>query len=159
MVTEKARHCLLSVRVDLVVTELVQGEVIVVTQGEERRIRGGTCGAIPAMRETVSGVVVQAILPLAAMLICPPRSAKTALNTPCGFTLVYPLHRVTHNHLAIVHHHHHRLHPAVIPHRFTFGSRFAEEAHFAEFYGNEDFKHVCDEECEGTHSVDLEDCL
>ena len=116
------------------------------------------------MRETVSGVVIPAILPLAAMSICPLRSVtglrpKTTLNTPCGFALVYPLHRVTHNHLAIVHHHHHQHHPAMIPHRFTFGSCFAEEAHFTEFYGNEDFEHVCDEECEGTHSVELEDCL
>ena len=97
MVMEKPHHCPLSVEVDLVVTELVQGEVTVVTQGEERRIRGGICGAIPAMRETVSSVIVQAILPLAAMLICPLRSVtglrlKTTLNTPCGFALIYPLH-------------------------------------------------------------------
>ena len=95
---------------------------------------------------------------------------RIALSTLCGFTLIYPLHQVTHNHPAItclptmlllplICHHLHHLHPATIPHRFSFSSYFANEAHFAKFYGDDDFEHVCDEECEGTHSVELEDYL
>ena len=57
------------------ITVIVWGEVTMVTQGEKRGIQEGIRGVISAMRETVSNVVIQAILPLGAMSICPLRSA------------------------------------------------------------------------------------
>lgn len=162
--------------------EVIGGNLreIVRTLGEEgRRIRGATPGATPAMRTTASVAVAWAISLLAAPRRCLLRSRtgsrrRVATNVPCGFALTHLLHRVAHAHhllvirllvtsllppildrLRLLHR------PVVILRRFTrFGSRFAEEAYHAALDGDDDFEHVCDEECEGTHlDVIFEKCL
>lgn len=129
------------------------------------------------MRGVVSDVVVPATLLLDVPPVCPRRSATglrslmATLNTPCGFALVHPILRVAHNHplthtrqpiTLILLLARHRLHLHTTTHlRFaqhTFGSRFAEEAHFAALNGDDDFEHVCGEDC-GDHEGSLEDCL
>jgi hypothetical protein len=40
-----------------------------------------------------------------------------------------------------------------------FSTKFAEQAYLAELNGDDDFKHECNLECEGTHELEWSDPL
>ena len=51
------------------------------------------------------------------------------------------------------------IHLPPTPRRFTFSTKFAEQAYLAELNGDDDFEHECNSECDGTHELEWSDPL